>query len=305
MLPVPTGYWSIFALSAEDSHSSNRSAVSFLRRTIVSAVAGALADAHSANHAPPSAEIDDALRSALVRLDEDARTGQPWARDASRAEALLAFFDSESRVLRIANTGAGCAFLGRRIGGSAAPECTELAGPGSPGYIELEPARTRRLDVEELVDEGVFKPRGTLDASSVEMRSVEVRDGDFLVLGSESAWDGMDGTEAVQAVSAWVKEQEEPASERASRERRRWPHVFDFPREHEEDDGFGLGSGWVGAMIPVVMRDFDAMVGRSRGNPASCVLRRDEPGRREESSSSSVPGTSVVEHTDLPTSSSG
>jgi hypothetical protein len=65
------------------------------------------------------------------------------------------------------------------------------------------------VDVEELVNEGVFLSRGPLDASSVETRSVEVRDGDFLVLGSEGAWAGMEGTEAVQAVSAWIREQEE------------------------------------------------------------------------------------------------
>jgi hypothetical protein len=111
-------------------------------------------------------------------------------------------------VLRVANTGAGRAFLGRRVSG-ANYECTEIVGPGAPRYLELEPARTRRVDVEELVNEGVFLSRGPLDASSVETRSVEVRDGDFLVLGSEGAWAGMEGTEAVQAVSAWIREQEE------------------------------------------------------------------------------------------------
>jgi serine/threonine protein phosphatase PrpC len=193
MLP---GYWSIFALlSADDVNPSNHGAVlSWIRRNIVAAVAGALADAHGANHHPPP--IDDDLRNALVRLDDDAQTGQPSARDAGRALALLAFFfDSESRVLRVANTGAGRAFLGRRVSG-ANYECTELVGPGAPRY--LEPARTRRVDVEELVNKGVFLSRGPLDASSVETRGVEVRDGDFLVLGSEGAWDSMEGTEAVR-----------------------------------------------------------------------------------------------------------
>jgi hypothetical protein len=104
--PVPTGFWSIFALlSADDPHLSNPGAVSWIRRNIVAAVAGALADAHNAANHHPAAHIDDALRDALVRLDDDARTGQPWARHAGRASALLAFFDSESRVLRVANTG--------------------------------------------------------------------------------------------------------------------------------------------------------------------------------------------------------
>jgi hypothetical protein len=115
-----------------------------------------------------------------LKLPEKSRTGQPWARHAGRASALLAFFDSESRALRVADTGEGRAFLGRRVS-CANYECTEFVGPGAPRYLEAEPARTRRVDEEGLVNEGV------------ETRSVEVRDGDFLVLGSEGAWAGMEG----------------------------------------------------------------------------------------------------------------
>ncbi|KAH9053730.1 hypothetical protein EDB87DRAFT_1649949 [Lactarius vividus] len=300
VLPVPTGYWSIFALlSADDANSSNPGAVSWIRRNIVAAVVGALADAHSASHPPPSTHVDDALRQALVRLDDDARTGQPWAQGAGRASALLAFFDSESRVLRIASTGAGRAFLGRVS--DATYECTELVGPGSPRYLELEPARTHRIGVEELVNEGVFPSRGPLDASSVETRSVEVRDGDFLVLGSESTWSGMEGPEAVRAVGAWIREQEEPGPEG-----RVWsqdPAIgFDFPREYDEDD-FGLGC--VGAMVPAMMRDFDTMFSRYRGNPASCVLRRTDLERLAESGSAPDRDDRVTGRRVRPTSSSG
>ncbi|KAH8990006.1 hypothetical protein EDB86DRAFT_3104202 [Lactarius hatsudake] len=266
VLPVPTGYWSIFALlSADDVNSSNPGAVSWIRTNIVAAAA----DAHGAGHPPPSTHVVDALRQALVHLDDDARTGQPWAQNARHASALLAFFDSESRVLRVANTGTGRTFLGRRMSGLTY-ECTELIGPGSPRYLELETTRSHRVDVEELVSEGVFPSRGPLDASSVETRSVEVRNGDFLALGSESAWSGTEGSEAVRAVGAWIEEQDGPAPEG-----RLWPQDpaldFDFPRKYEEDD-FGLG--WVGAMVPALMRNFDSMFSRYRGNPASCVLRR-------------------------------
>jgi hypothetical protein len=41
--------------------------------------------------------------------------------------------------------------------------------------------------------------------------SIEVRDRDFLVLGSESAWAGLEGPVAVQAVSTWIREQGAPA----------------------------------------------------------------------------------------------
>ncbi|KAH8992176.1 hypothetical protein EDB92DRAFT_1858359 [Lactarius akahatsu] len=294
VLPVPTGYWSIFALlSADDTNSSNPGAISWIRRNIVAAVAGALADAHSAGHPPPSTLVDDALRQALVHLDDDARTGQPWAQNAGRASALLAFFDSESRVLRVANTGAGRA--------SATYECTELVGPGSPRYLELETTRSHRVDVEELVSDGVFPSRGPLDASSVETRSIEVRNGDFLMLGSESAWSGMEGSEAVRAVGAWIREQDGPAPEG-----RLWPRDpalgFDFPRKYEEDD-FGLG--WVGAMVPAMMRNFDTVFSPYRGNPASCVLRHTELERVAESGSAPDQDDRVTGRCARATSSSG
>ena len=45
------------------------------------------------------------------------------------------FFDSESRVLRVANAGAGRAFLGRRVGSVGHHECQELAGSSAPRYV--------------------------------------------------------------------------------------------------------------------------------------------------------------------------
>jgi hypothetical protein len=71
---------------------SNPGAVSWIRRNIITAVAGALAEAHSADHRPPSVHIYDALRHAPVRLDDDARIGQHWARNAGRSSTLLVFF---------------------------------------------------------------------------------------------------------------------------------------------------------------------------------------------------------------------
>jgi hypothetical protein len=110
------------------------------------------------------------------------------------------------------------------------------------------------MDVEELVNEDVIPSPGPLDLCSVETRSIEVRDGDFLVLGSESAWAGLEGPEAVQAVNAWIREQEAPALEGKLR-----PHDstlrFDLPWKDEDEFGFG----WVGAMIPSMMRNFNAV----------------------------------------------
>ena len=47
-------------------------------------------------------------------------------------------------------------------------------------WIASIPRPRVHADVEELVNEGGFSSRGSLDASSVEMRSVEVREETFL-----------------------------------------------------------------------------------------------------------------------------
>ena len=292
MLPVipPKRIWSIFALLSADSNDDHGALLSWIKRNVIAAIAGALADAYNTDHH----HIDDALRHALVRLDDDARTGQPWARNATAAErtsALVAFFDSEERVLRVVNTGPGRAFLGRRRVGGGGYECMELVGR----YVELERGvRTRRVDVEELDDEGARRGALDVDVDSVQTRSVQVRDGDFLVMGSESAWDGLQGPEAVQAVSACIgRGQDAPVP--GGRHRT----GFDVLWKDEEEDDFGLD--WVGAVIPAMMRDFDEVFSRrSRGNPAGCVLRCIE--RRAESNGAPGHDDRAGEH---PTSSSG
>jgi hypothetical protein len=243
-----------------------------MRRNIVLAVAGELADVHDTNRPPPNAFIDNALRQALTQLDIDARTAAPWTRHASPASTLLAFYDSGSRVLRVANTGAGRAFLGRRVGSGY--ECREVFGSGAVRHIE--PVQSRAIDVEELVDGGVVLPsRGFLDSASVEVQSVEVRDGDFLVLGSDSTWANLAGDQAVQAVSVWMQEQgtmpERP--------------LLDGPWKKER----GLVLDLVPSMVPGVISDIREMFVDLRGNAASRVLRRTELDHRGEGTGHGVP----------------
>ena len=234
---------------------------------------------------PPKTQIDEVLRQALARLDDDVRTrtdararrAAPWTtRHTSQAPStLLAFFDSDSHMLRIANTGAGRAFLGRRAAGSG-HECRELSGScGRTRYfMNLDVhSRTRDVDVEELVDGGgsAFSSRSErLDAASVHVESIEVRDGDFLILGSHDTWTGLGGDEAVQAVSGWMREQETASQEQpAQGERwRRQDRFIDFPRRNIQ--GFGLD--WVHTMVPDLIRDIDK-IASTQGNPATRVLR--------------------------------
>jgi len=294
VLPVPSGYWSIFALlNADGPGPVDRGPVSWVRRNIIPAIAGFLADVYNSTRPPPETHIDDALKQTLARLDIDidigARTGAAWARKASPTSTLVAFFDSESRVLRIANAGAGRAFLGRHVG-NGHHECRELAGSGggTARYSLLDhDAQSRVRDVEELVDGdgSVFpSPRGSLDAASVEVESVEVRDGDFLVLGSLGAWSSLAGDEAVQAVSGWIREQEEePIAQAQPARGGHWqPHdpFLDFPWKNNH----GLGLDWARTMIPDQIREIDTMFVGARENVASRVLRATNPERRAECS---------------------
>jgi len=258
-------------------------------RNIVPAIAGSLADVHNTNLPPPDADIDEALRQALARLDGDVNadvlTGStPWARQvspepppSSSPSTLLAVFDSESRVLRVANAGAGRAFLGRPVGGSGSRryECRELAGSGAPRYLPFRPDEpSRARDVEELIVGDGGRSHGALDAASVEVESVQVRDGDFLVLGPHSTWAHLAGDEAVQSVSGWMRErereQEESPSDRRAQIRGGSEDPFvDFPWKGHRD--FGLG--WVHTVIPELFRDIDEMFVGVRENAAGRVLQ--------------------------------
>jgi hypothetical protein len=128
--------------------------------------------------------------------------------------------------------------------------------------------------VEELVDGGggACPSRGELDTASVHVESIEVRDGDFLVLGSHDAWNCLDGLgdEAAQAVSGWMREQE-VASTQEQPGRGGQDRSLDFPR----GDYQGLGFDWGHTMIPDLIRDADKMLAGARlgGNAATCVVR--------------------------------
>jgi hypothetical protein len=333
VLPVPSGYWSIFALiSADNSESESESArpvsdfahrhglgtaLSWMRRNIVPAVAGSLADVYNDNplQFPPSkAHIDGALRQALALLDgdlrtttttttTDARTVPLTTRQAGQAPStLLAFFDSESRMLRIANAGAGRAFLGRRVtgAGGGGHECREITSSGGAQYAIYSDTHSnvRGMDVvaEELIDgtgsASSSPSRGEPDAASanVDVESVDVRDGDFLVLGSHGTWTRLDGNEAVQAVSGWMREQEAASSSQEEQQppiRRGggswWPRdrFLDFP--WRDNHGLGFGFDWVHTMAPDLIRDVDKMfVGaRGLGNAASRVLQLEHKHSRD------------------------
>ncbi|KAF8496863.1 hypothetical protein F5888DRAFT_370828 [Russula emetica] len=211
-----------------------------------------------------------------------------------RPSTLLAFFDSESHMLGIADAGAGRAFLGRRrVTGAGGHECRELTSSGGVQYFVNSDTHSnaRAMDVGELIDgTGSASPsRGEPDAASVvNVESVEVRDGDFLVLGSHDTWTCLDGNEAVQAVSGWIREQEvarasstqEEQQQPVRRGRSWWPQdrFLDFPwRDNNHDLVFGFD--WVHTMVPDLIRDVDKMFvsGNDQGFYAAAPPGRSSP----------------------------
>ena len=341
VLPVPSGYWSIFELiSADNSESESESArpvtgfthshwhgtaLSWMQRNIVPAVAGSLANVHSGDPVrfPPSkVHIDEALRQALALLDDDLRTTTATTTTVTAADActvplttwqqagrvlsmLLEFFDSESRMLRIANAGAGRTFLGRRATGAGGHECRELTSSGRAQYFANSDTHLNSRAMDLVVVGPINRTgsastppgpsRGGPDAASVnvEVEGVEVCDGDFLILGSHDTWACLDGNAAVQAVSGWVREQEEVSSTQEQQKQQQqpvqhgswswWPQdrVLDFPRRGNH--GLGFGFDWVHTTVPDLVRDVDKMfVGaRGLGNAASRVLRLEHKHNRD------------------------
>ena len=70
-------FWSIFALLSADDSRRDTDALYWIRQNIIAAVGGALIDAYNADSTDAHIEV-------LVRLDGNAQTGQPWARNAGR-----------------------------------------------------------------------------------------------------------------------------------------------------------------------------------------------------------------------------
>jgi pyruvate dehydrogenase phosphatase len=136
---VPSGRWSFFGVY--DGHSGWDTAV-YLREHLVAAVSGALADLYhsllptspspeDARPEPSTEDVEKTLKSTFEEVDDDLvhgalervlassnpRTAATRALGPaySGACALLAFYDSHSRLLHVAVTGDSRAVLGRRI----------------------------------------------------------------------------------------------------------------------------------------------------------------------------------------------
>jgi pyruvate dehydrogenase phosphatase len=280
-LPVPNGWWSLFTVL--DGHSGPETAW-WLRENLIAAVAGALADLYNnsmsntnngAKHEPTSKDIESTLKQTFVQLDDDIckeSVDAVFRNDSSTPVAdaihhlapayagscaLLAFYDSHSRLLHVAVTGDSRAVLGRRTSTPAGDTVyeTHILSIDQNGYNPAEAARlTAAHPGETVVKDGRVMgmgmarsfgdarwkwnvetqkrlkkeflgrsvPRGVITppylTAEPEVISIEVQPGDFLIMASDGLWECLDNEDAVGLVGWWLGSS---ASNSLDRSRRR------------------------------------------------------------------------------------
>ena len=135
MLPVPSGFWSVFAVL--DGHNGWQTSA-WLKERIIPAVVGAIGDVYTKfasestgerPQAPPDA-VDEAIKTTFRQLDDEIvhEAVEKVFSTSSKAAAielltparagscaLLALYDAQDRSLRVALAGDSRAVLGRRV----------------------------------------------------------------------------------------------------------------------------------------------------------------------------------------------
>ncbi|KIW18618.1 hypothetical protein PV08_02907 [Exophiala spinifera] len=260
-------FWGVF-----DGHSGwttsaklRQVLISFAARELNSTYKAALADAKSPF--PPPAAIDQALKSAFVKLDNEIcldsvskLSKNPSKRLAaeilapalSGSCALLSFYDSRSKTLRVACTGDSRAVLGRRNTQTgkwfATPLSEDQTGsnpneearmraehPGEEHVIRagrvlgnLEPTRAFgdafykwSRDTQDRVKRHFFgrtphpllkTPPYVTAEPVVTSTSIEPSKGDFVVMATDGLWEMLTNEEVVGLVGQWIEQQNKQAS---------------------------------------------------------------------------------------------
>ncbi|KAG9225596.1 hypothetical protein CCMSSC00406_0003099 [Pleurotus cornucopiae] len=267
---LDTHTWSLFSIF--DGHNGPLTS-SWLSDNLIPAIVGGLADLFSkqpplfdgAEHTsldsettlrlapPPHKDIDRALKDAFLRVDNDIvdwaverAFASPSKADAvnlllpaqSGSCAIVSFFDSESKKLRVAVTGDSRAVLGRRVDGNIYevhvlsldqnaynPAEDERMSKEHPGETIMANGRVlgwgmsrafgdatykwsleiqKRLHEEYLGDRIPSKVKTPpYFTAEPEITTTDVRPGDFLVMGSDGLWDCLTNEEVVGLVGLW------------------------------------------------------------------------------------------------------
>jgi pyruvate dehydrogenase phosphatase len=263
-------FWGVF-----DGHSGwttsaklRQVLISFAARELNRTYKAALTDAKSPFPSP--AAIDAALKSAFVKLDNEIcldsvskLSKNPSKRLAaeilapalSGSCALLSFYDSQSKTLRVACTGDSRAVLGRRNPSTgkwfATPLSEDQTGsnpneearmraehPGEAFVIRagrvlgnLEPTRAFgdafykwSRDTQDRIKKNFFgrTPHNLLKTPPyvtaepvVTSTSIEPARGDFLVMATDGLWEMLTNEEVVGLVGLWIEHQNSLASNKS------------------------------------------------------------------------------------------
>ncbi|KAF2185406.1 protein serine/threonine phosphatase 2C [Zopfia rhizophila CBS 207.26] len=254
-------FWGVF-----DGHSGWVTSAK-LRQTLISFVARELDTTYKSANADPSLRfptpesIDIAIKAGFVRLDneivhESVKKVQKAQSKLAAAEllapalsgscALLSFYDSRSKLLRVACTGDSRAVLGRRgpsgkwtatplsmdQTGSSASEAERLRKehPGEPNVVRngrvlggLEPTRAFgdayykwSLKTNEELKRSYFarspspllkSPPYVTAEPIVTTTKVEPEKGDFVVMATDGLWEMLTNEEVVGLVGQWLDAQ--------------------------------------------------------------------------------------------------
>ncbi len=210
---------------------------------------------------PSSAAIDAAIKQGFVRLDNDivhSSVDQVFKSNSRRAAAellapalsgscaLLAFYDSQSKDLKVACAGDSRAVLGRRGENgkwSATPLSEDQTGgtpsemkrlreehPGEPNVVrngrilgQLEPSRSFgdafykwTKQTQDKIKRQFFgrtphpllkTPPYVTAEPVITTTKVEPSQGDFVVLATDGLWEMLSNEEVVGLVGQWIEEQ--------------------------------------------------------------------------------------------------
>lgn len=316
-MPAPAGqqpedandwmFWGVF-----DGHAGWTTSAK-LRQTLISYVARELNTTYKAAHtlgAPPSPEaIDAAMKLGFTRLDNEIvhdsvdkvlksnskRVAAELLGPAlSGSCAMLSFYDSASKNLRVACTGDSRAVLGRRSTsgkwtatalsedqtGSNPNEAARMrkAHPGEEHVVRngrvlggLEPTRafgdasykwTR--EISERLRASFFgrtpspllkTPPYVTAEPIVTTTKINPEQGDFVVMATDGLWEMLTNEEVVGLVGKWI-ESEQAASQSNSQFNNVWSKIFGSQQNHLPVEAAKGGHGDDGQKTPIRQRQW-------------------------------------------------
>ncbi|KAG7112653.1 hypothetical protein HYQ45_017198 [Verticillium longisporum] len=242
-------FWGVF-----DGHSGWTTSAK-LRQTLINTVANELNDTYKAapGHSPAAEAVEAAIKAGFTKLDDEivhqsvekvlnsgsktmaAELLQPAL---SGSCALLSFYDSRSKLLRVACTGDSRAVLGRR---SDSGKWTATAlSVDQTGSNPDEAARMRKLHPGE---DRVTPPYVTAEPV-VTTTKVNPENGDFLVLATDGLWEMLTNEEVVGLVGKWIETQASGSSSNSQFDST-WARIFgsgnkpQLPVEHAKGQDVG------------------------------------------------------------------